>query len=264
MCPPPPPRPPPVFQPPPRQPQSHPPPPQPSPRPRQPLPPPPQQQPPSRPPQPQQLPPQEPPPQLQYPQYPYNYQHPRPKKSTPTLASCFLATSFLIFLTIAAIITCYILFRPQNPQISVHSMKFPSFSLLNGTANFTFFQYVAVRNPNRYDFSHYDSSLHLFSSSAGPLGFMYIPAGRIAAGRTQFLSATFDVKSFPLPPDVGLAGGPPVGPGSGPGPTIELETKMKLVGSVKVLKVFAHHVEKGAQCRVTIQISDGSVLGYNC
>ncbi|XP_021760224.1 uncharacterized protein LOC110725060 [Chenopodium quinoa] len=140
-------------------------------------------------------------------------------------------------------------------------MKFPSFTLVNGTANFTFFQYVAVRNPNRYSFSHYDSSLQLFSSSAGPLGFMYIPAGSIAAGRTQFMSATFDVKSFQLPANVGNAGAGPV-PGSGP--IMELETRMKLVGSVKVLKVFAHHVEKGAKCRVSIQVSDGSVLGYNC
>lgn len=94
---------------------------------------------------------------------------------------------------------------------------------------------------------------------------MYIPAGHIPAGRTQFMSATFDVKSFQLPPDVaGITSGSGVGPIPGPGPTMELETRMKLVGSVKVFKVFAHHVEKGAQCRVTIQVSDGSVLGYNC
>ncbi|XP_057532191.1 uncharacterized protein LOC130810230 [Amaranthus tricolor] len=141
-------------------------------------------------------------------------------------------------------------------------MKFPAFSLLNNTANFTFFQYVAVRNPNRYAFSHYDSSLQLFSDSTGPLGFIYIPAGSISAGRTQYVSATFDVKSFPLPPNVGQVNGPVSGPV--PGPMMELETRMKLVGSMKVLKVFAHHVEKGTQCRVSIQVSDGSVLGYNC
>ncbi|XP_056692272.1 uncharacterized protein [Spinacia oleracea] len=135
-------------------------------------------------------------------------------------------------------------------------MKFPSFTLLNGTANFTFFQYVGVRNPNRYGFSHYDSSLQLFSATAGPLGFLYIPAGNIAAGRTQFMSATFDVKSFRLPADVGSGTG--TGTVPGPGPTTELETRMKLVGSVKVLKVFSHHVEKEAQCRVTIQ--DDSVF----
>ena len=87
---------------------------------------------------------------------------------------------------------------------------------------------------------------------------MYIPAGNIAAGKTQYMSATFDVKSFTLPPDSAS------GPQGGPGPSLELVTKMKLVGSVKVLKVFAHHVEKGAKCRVSIQLSDGSVLGYKC
>lgn len=141
-------------------------------------------------------------------------------------------------------------------------MKFPVFSLHNGTANFTFFQYVAVRNPNRYSFSHYDSSLQLLSSATGPVGFIYIPAGNIAAGRTQYMSATFDVRSFPVPPEAAeMAADTAMGPGA---PTMELESRMKLVGTVKVLKLFAHHVEKGATCRVTLQVSDGTVLGYHC
>ena len=79
------------------------------------------------------------------------------------------------------------------------------------------------------------------------------------------MSATFDVRSFPVPPEAAaMAVATTVGPASPPGPTMELESRMKLVGTVKVLKVFAHHVEKGATCRVTLQVSDGTVLGYHC
>lgn len=80
------------------------------------------------------------------------------------------------------------------------------------------------------------------------------------------MSATFDVKSLPVPPETVevAADGSGGGPTSGPGPTMELESRMKLVGTVKVMKVFAHHVEKGTRCRVTVQVSDATVLGYHC
>ncbi|GAB4844603.1 hypothetical protein Ancab_038003 [Ancistrocladus abbreviatus] len=155
-----------------------------------------------------------------------------------------------------------------NPKIAVNSVKFPAFSLSNGTVNFTFFQHVAVLNPNRYPFSHYDSSLQLYYSGS-QVGFMFIPAGQIPPGRTQYMSATFNVRSFPVAPMQSASGATTAtavsgGGGIGMGPTLELESRMKLVGTMKVLMVFAHHVESRASCRVTIEISDGSVLGYHC
>lgn len=53
----------------------------------------------------------------------------------------------------------------------------------------------------------------------------------------------------------------------GVGPAVaamEIETRMKLVGKVRVLKVFMHKVESRARCRVDIRVSDGSVLGFHC
>ncbi|GAB4861587.1 hypothetical protein Ancab_036780 [Ancistrocladus abbreviatus] len=190
------------------------------------------------------------------------YPQPYFRRSTHSkLSSCILATFFLILLLIAVLLF-FILFKPQDPKIAVNSLKFPAFSLSNGTVNFTFFQYVAVRNPNRYSFSHYDSSLQLYYSGS-QVGFIFIPAGQIAPGRTQFMSATFDVRSFPVgvvqptagavtTTATGLSGGGS-GSGIGIGPTFELESRMKLVGSVRVLMVFAHHVESRATCMVTIE-----------
>lgn len=175
-----------------------------------------------------------------------------------------LATAFLFIVAAIGVAACFVLFKPQDPKIAVDSVRFPAFSLSNGTIDFTIFQYVAVQNPNRYSFSHYDSSLQLFYYGS-QLGFMFIPAGQIAPGRTQYVSATFNVKSIPVAAQpsttAAVSGG---GALLGPGPTMEVETRMKIAGRVRVLKVLAHHVETRVRCRVTIEVSNGNVLGFHC
>uniref|UniRef100_A0A1J3F483 Accumulation-associated protein n=1 Tax=Noccaea caerulescens TaxID=107243 RepID=A0A1J3F483_NOCCA len=352
----------------------------------------------------------------------------RPSNRT-NLASCAVATIFLLFLLAVLLIVYFTVFKPKDPKISVNAVQLPSFAVSNNTANFTFSQYVAVRNPNRAVFSHYDSSIQLLYSG-NQVGFMFIPAGKIDSGRTQYMAATFTVQSFPIsppsssaiatvsaavvpdspvlpgPPDFTVTpdspkipdspdlpgdpatpdfpgnpgppsfprtpgspdfpgnpgsptlprnpgspefqGNPPRNPGSpvnpgnpgsgyprnmgppgfpgmgappgfpgtgappgfpgigappgfpgigappgfpgtpvgigggtGPtlgdgyanpgfgygnrgGPTIEIESKMELAGRVKVLHVFTHHVVAKSDCRVTVSIADGSVLGFHC
>ncbi|KAL1209150.1 hypothetical protein V5N11_028703 [Cardamine amara subsp. amara] len=333
----------------------------------------------------------------------------RPSGRT-NLASCAVATIFLLFLLIVLLVVYFTVFKPKDPKISVNAVQLPSFAVSNNTANFTFSQYVAVRNPNRAVFSHYDSSIQLLYSG-NQVGFMFIPAGKIDSGRTQYMAATFTVQSFPIsppssaistvsaavvpdspvmpgPPDftvtpsspnnpdspyfpgnpetpdfpgnpgppsiprnpgspefpgnpgspvmprnpgapefpgnpprvpgspafprnpnppvfpgnpgsgnprsmgppgfpgigappgfpgtpVGFGGGtgptlgdgyanPGFGYGNRVGPTMEIESKMELAGRVKVLHVFTHHVVAKSECRVTVSIADGSVLGFHC
>lgn len=100
------------------------------------------------------------------------------------------------------------------------------------------------------------------------------------------MSAKFNVQSYPLPAAVaarvsamsgneaGVAaaggGGGMVGAGAGvvgptiAGPTMEIETRMRLEGRVRVLKVFNHRVDSGVKCGVVIEVSHGSVLGFHC
>lgn len=181
----------------------------------------------------------------------------KPENRT-NLASCFVATVFLIFLLIVVFIVYFTVFKPQDPKIAVSAVQIPSFSATNGTVNFTFSQYASVRNPNRGTFSHYDSSLQLLYYGR-QVGFMFVPAGKIAAGRTQYMAATFTVQSFPL----GLGPTSVDGPSS-VGPTMEMESRIEMAGRVRVLHLFSHHVEAKAQCRVAIAINDGSVLGFRC
>ncbi|TQD97068.1 hypothetical protein C1H46_017305 [Malus baccata] len=68
---------------------------------------------------------------------------------------------------------------------------------ISSTVNFTFSQYVSVHNPDHTIFSHYDSTLQLIYSSS-QVGFIFIPTGKIEAGQTQFMAATFVVQSFPV------------------------------------------------------------------
>lgn len=193
------------------------------------------------------------------------------------LASCVVATLFLLFLAAAAAVVYFLVFKPKPPKIAVDAVQFPTFSVTNGTVNFTFFQYVTVTNPNRDVFTHYDSSLQLVSSGQS-VGLVFIPAGRIDGGGAQHMSAKFNVQSYPLPAavaakvsalssststEIGGGGVVGVGPTSG-GPTMEIETRMKLVGRVRVLKVFTHRVESGVKCGVMIEVSRGSVLGIRC
>ncbi|XP_008239140.1 PREDICTED: uncharacterized protein LOC103337748 [Prunus mume] len=202
-------------------------------------------------------------------------QRPKPPPSGRTnLASCIVATIFLIFVVIVILIVYFTVFKPKDPKISVSAVQLPSFSIQNSTVNFTFAQYVGVRNPNRAAFSHFDSSLQLLYSG-NQVGFMFIPAGKIEAGQTQFMAATFAVQSFPVnDPNraVGLVQNP-LGPTFGDGysglsgtggPTMEIESRLQMAGRIRVMHFFTHHVEAKSGCRVVISVNDGSVLGFNC
>ncbi|KAL8126814.1 hypothetical protein AgCh_013928 [Apium graveolens] len=59
-------------------------------------------------------------------------------------------------------------------------------------------EFVTVTNPNRDTFTHYDSSLQL-DYFGDPVGFVFIPAGRIYAGRSQRISAKFEIERFLVP-----------------------------------------------------------------
>ncbi|CAN0908842.1 hypothetical protein LINGRAHAP2_LOCUS25493 [Linum grandiflorum] len=285
---------------------------------------------------------------------PHQYQLRRPKSGRTNLASCIVATIFLIFLLIVILIVFFTVFKPKDLKISVNAVQLPSFSVSNNTVNFTFSQYVSLRNPNRASFSHYDSSLQLVYSGS-QVGFMFIPAGQIDAGQTKYMAASFSVMSFPLSfnpqaavnvapavtfgpgglvpgggrngvvpgfgsevvkdgeengvgpgfgsagqmpggngvvpgfgsgggngvvPGFGSGGGNGVNPGFGSaaagvsplnppgggrvGPTMEIESRIRMVGRVRVLNFFTHHVEAKSGCRVAIAVTDGSVLGFHC
>ncbi|KAJ4951127.1 hypothetical protein NE237_027959 [Protea cynaroides] len=205
----------------------------------------------------------------------HHHQHHKPQRP-PTgrtnLASCIVAAIFLIFVVMVILIVFFSVFKPKDPKIAVNSVQLPTFSIANGTVNFIFSQYVSVRNPNRAVFTHYDSSLQLLYSG-NQVGFMFIPTGKIDAGRTQYLSATFSVESFPLTTAAPITTTsveneePTITDGFHGfrmGPTLEIESTMRMAGRVRVLRFFTHHVEARAGCRVAIAVSDGSVLGFHC
>ncbi|KAJ0964913.1 hypothetical protein J5N97_026051 [Dioscorea zingiberensis] len=181
---------------------------------------------------------------------PWPQPHHQPRSPSKTnLASCFVAAAFLILLISTVAIVFFILFRPRDPTISVSAVQLPGgFSGGNGTVSFTFSQYAAVRNPNRDAFSHYDSTLQLVYGGS-QVGFMFIPAGEIGGGRTQYMAASFAVDKLPM-----AAGG-----GS-----VEMESKMRMKGRIRVLRFFTHPVETVKGCRVGVESRDGSVIGFRC
>ncbi|XWS50100.1 hypothetical protein CRYUN_Cryun12cG0059600 [Craigia yunnanensis] len=206
----------------------------------------------------------------------------RPPSGRTNLASCIVATIFLIFVVIIVLIVYFTVFKPKDPKISVNAVQLPSFSLGNNSVSFTFSQYVTVKNPNRAAFSHYDSTIQLLYSGS-QVGFMFIPAGKIESGQTKYMAATFAVQSFPLAaPNEASASTIPTttttttGPiglidgvggsnnGFRVGPTMEIESRMEMAGRIRVLHFFTHHVDAKSGCRVTISVSDGSVLGFHC
>ncbi|KAL6533601.1 hypothetical protein OROHE_013434 [Orobanche hederae] len=177
------------------------------------------------------------------------------------LASCTVATVFLIFILISAFSVYFTVFEPKDPKISVNSVQIPTFSAANSTANsaanFTFSQYVTVHNPNHAVFTHYDSSIQLLHGGT-QVGLMFIPAGKIGPGKSNYIAATFSVRDFPVmsvPDGVG---------GFRAGPSVELESRLEMAGRFRVLHFLTRRVEVKAECRVAIGLSDGSVLGLHC
>lgn len=77
------------------------------------------------------------------------------------------------------------------------------------------------------------------------------------------MSAKFEVDRFPVPERTSLSAAVVDGVELG-GDVMEIETKMKLVGRVRVLKVFTHRVESEVKCSVDVKVTDGSVLGLRC
>ncbi|KAL5726978.1 hypothetical protein ACHQM5_000218 [Ranunculus cassubicifolius] len=197
------------------------------------------------------------------------HQNHKPHSHT-NFASCIVATIFLLFIAIVVLILFFSLFKPKDPRISVNAVQLPTFSISNSTVTFTFSQYNSVKNPNRATFNHFDSTLQLLYSG-NQVGFMFIPAGTIDAGRTKYMSATFSVQSFPLMAETAIdsVNGVSVGGGGSLlpaplGPTLEIESKMKMVGRVRVLHFFTHHVETRIGCNVLISVGSGSVVGLKC
>jgi hypothetical protein len=109
---------------------------------------------------------------------------------------------------------------------------------------------VIPRNPNPPVFPGNPRSMGPpgFPGIGGPPGFPGTPFGGGGTGPTL---------------GDGYAN-PGFGYGNRVGPTMEIESKMELAGRVKVLHVFTHHVVAKSDCRVTVSIADGSVLGFHC
>ncbi|XP_051124572.1 uncharacterized protein LOC127246943 [Andrographis paniculata] len=191
-----------------------------------------------------------------HPLLPYPYDA-KSRTGRTNLASCAVATVFLLAIAAAAVAVYFFVFKPKPPLIAVNAVQFPAFSVSNGTVNFEFFQYVTVTNPNRDEFAHYDSSLQLVYSGE-PVGVVFIPAGRIVGGGRQKMSAKFDLQKYPLPAPAKAA------IGVVEGGTMEIETRMKLAGRVRVLKVFMHRVESRVKCGVSVEATRGAVLGLQC
>ncbi|XP_010267632.1 PREDICTED: uncharacterized protein LOC104604795 [Nelumbo nucifera] len=189
----------------------------------------------------------------------------RPPSGRTNLASCIVATIFLIFVVVVLLVVFFSLFKPKDPRVAVSAIQLPTFSISSTTVNFTFSQYVSVRNPNHAVFTHFDSSLQLLYSGS-QVGFMFIPAGRIDAGHTQYMSATFSVDSFPLAASTNgrLTSADDTNSEFRLGPTLEIESRIRMAGRVRFLHFLTHHVEARADCRVAIAVIDGSVLGFHC
>ncbi|XP_020271047.1 uncharacterized protein LOC109846233 [Asparagus officinalis] len=114
----------------------------------------------------------------------------------------------------------FLLFRPRDPSVG-HRVASPDRRL---QLHRSFTSPLRLRqNPNAI-LSHWPPSL----LTGSRVGFMYIPAGEIAGDRTQYMEASFAVGKFDR---------------SGDGNVVEVETRIGLKGSVRVLKVFMHRVQ---------------------
>nr|XP_043630994.1 uncharacterized protein LOC122602361 [Erigeron canadensis] len=189
-----------------------------------------------------------------------NRKNPPPPSGRTNLASCIVATIFLLFITTLILIIFFTLFKPKPPTITISAVQLPSFSVTNSTAvtvTLTISHYITVTNSNHGVFTHYDSSLQLLNAG-NQMWFMFVPSGKIGARRKVYMAATFDVEGFPVElKDNGLNG-------FRVGQSLEIETKMEMAGRVRVMHFFTHYVVVKVECKVAIGVNDGSVVGFHC
>uniref|UniRef100_A0A0E0L023 Late embryogenesis abundant protein LEA-2 subgroup domain-containing protein n=1 Tax=Oryza punctata TaxID=4537 RepID=A0A0E0L023_ORYPU len=216
----------------------------------------------------------------------------RASPSSSVAASCVVAALFILLAAGGAAAALFLLYRPQAPAIAVTAVQLPSFASRNGTVAFTFQQLASVRNPNRSPLAHYDSSLRV-AYAGGEVGSMYIPAGQIDGGRTQYMATSFTVPAFAVTTSSAAAStsSSPAQtitvPASGPSPAavgvvalqqeqqpqqqqvvappvMEVDSLLVVKGKVTILRVFTHHVVAAKVCRIGVSPADGRVLGFRC
>ncbi|KAF0926943.1 hypothetical protein E2562_028429 [Oryza meyeriana var. granulata] len=212
---------------------------------------------------------------------------PSSSSSSSVVASCVVAALFILLATAGAAAALFLLYRPRAPDIAVTAVQLPSFATANGTVAFTFQQLASVRNPNRSPLAHYDSSLRV-AYAGGEVGSMYIPAGQIDGGRTQYMATSFTVPAFAVSASSNSASSSPAQtitiPASGPSPAavgalalqqqqqpqqaappvMEVDSLLVVKGKVTILRVFTHHVVAAKVCRIGVSPADGRVLGFRC
>ncbi|KAL5202604.1 hypothetical protein ABZP36_013556 [Zizania latifolia] len=208
--------------------------------------------------------------------------YPRSSSSSSVVASCVVAMLFILLAAGGAAAALFLLYRPRAPAIAVTAVQLPSFASGNGTVAFTFQQLASVRNPNRAPLAHYDSSLRV-AYGGGEVGSMYIPAGQIDGGRTQYMATSFTVPAFAVSSSSSSssAGQTITVAASGPSPAVstalalqqqqheappvmEVDSLLVVKGKVTILRVFTHHVEAAKVCRIGVSPADGRVLGFRC
>ncbi|XP_062180829.1 uncharacterized protein LOC133885180 [Phragmites australis] len=206
---------------------------------------------------------------------PQYYNAARAGSSSSAAASCVVALLFLLLAAGGAAAALFLLFRARAPTIAVTAVQLPAFAVANGTVAFTFQQLASVRNPNRSPLAHYDSSLHV-AYAGGEVGSMYIPAGQIDGGRTQYMATSFTIPAFAVSGPSSAQPATISVPASGPSPAVvalveqqalpvmEVDSLLVVKGKVTVLRVFTHHVEAAKVCRIGVSPADGRVLGFRC
>ncbi|KAF8733494.1 hypothetical protein HU200_014790 [Digitaria exilis] len=200
-----------------------------------------------------------------YPPAPPEPPLPRPRRASSALASCLVATAFLVLSAGGAGAALFLLFRPRPPDIAVAAVRLPSFAAANGTVAFTLEQTAAVRNPNRSPLAHFDSSLRV-AYAGGELGSpVYIPAGLIDGGRTKDMSASFQVPAIPVAaPSQQPTVAQQMEQQPQPPEVIEVDSLLVVKGRVKMLGLLTHRVQAAKLCRVALSPIDGRVLGVRC
>lgn len=186
-------------------------------------------------------------------------------KGSSNFASCIVGTLFLVFVVIILLILFFSLFKAKDPKITVDSVQVPNFHVsdfpdpANVTVNFTITVYLTLKNPNRASFNYYDSSLQL-NYEGDQIGFMFIPAGKVSAQRSQFMGITLPVEPFSatFAPDYDPLAG------NNPNRILPIETKIRMAGRVRVLHVFTHHAQAFSDCAIRVAVDEGSLRSFHC
>ncbi|CAH8369779.1 unnamed protein product [Eruca vesicaria subsp. sativa] len=184
------------------------------------------------------------------------------KKRNRKICICVITLLLLLLIFTTFLVLGLTLFKPKRPITTVDSISIErlqaSLDALNFKVilNLTLHVDLTLKNPNRVGFSFGPSSA-LLNYGGKLIGEAPFSASQIGPEKTLPMNVTLTLMADRLLTETKLVGDVMSG-------SIPVNSFVKVVGKVNVLKIFKIKVESSSSCDIVISVSNRNVTSQHC